>query len=77
MEELALATRARLAPYRRAQFRLPERLSKSWNEHEMIVKAILRADDSAAGQFAIAHVATVRQATAQFLNRPDPKPDLG
>ena len=40
-------TRSRLAPFRRAQFRLPGRLAKSWDEHDAIVTAILRGDGAA------------------------------
>src|SRR5262245_33180385 len=37
--EITAATRSRLAPFRRAQFRLPGRLAKSWDEHDRIVGA--------------------------------------
>ena len=42
--ELATLTRSRLAPFRRAQFKLAGRLTKSWDEHDAIVSAILRGD---------------------------------
>ena len=42
--ELVTMTRSRLAPFRRAQFRLPGRLAKSWDEHDAIVTAIMRGD---------------------------------
>jgi DNA-binding GntR family transcriptional regulator len=51
--ELAMQTRARLAPFRRAQFRLSGRLTKSYEEHDRIVTAILRADPAAAGHAAV------------------------
>jgi DNA-binding GntR family transcriptional regulator len=61
--ELATMTRSRLAPFRRAQFRLRGRLSKSWEEHDAIVTAILRAIASEAAR---RHVATVSNASAVF-----------
>ncbi|MDX3924201.1 MAG: GntR family transcriptional regulator [Shinella sp.] len=64
--EMVTQTRARLAPFRRAQFRLPGRLSRSYEEHERIVTAIMRADSAAAGQAAYSHVAIVSDASAVF-----------
>ena len=64
--ELATQTRARLSPFRRAQFRLEGRLSKSWGEHDQIVAAILRGDAAAAGIAAYDHVSIVRDASATF-----------
>ncbi|MCD7111396.1 GntR family transcriptional regulator [Rhizobium sp. DKSPLA3] len=64
--ELATQTRARLAPFRRAQFRLAGRLSKSYAEHDRIVTAILRADAAAAGKAAYDHVAIVSDASTVF-----------
>ena len=64
--ELVTQTRARLSPFRRAQFRLPGRLSKSYSEHQDIVTAILRGDGEAAGKAAYAHVAIVSDASTVF-----------
>ncbi|MBB3320217.1 MULTISPECIES: GntR family transcriptional regulator [unclassified Rhizobium] len=64
--EMVTQTRARLAPFRRAQFRLPGRLAKSYQEHDRIVTAILRADGAAAGQAAYQHVELVSDASAVF-----------
>jgi len=66
IDEMARMTRSRLAPFRRAQFRLPGRLALSWKEHDQIVGAILRGDAPAAGSAAHAHVATVSEASAVF-----------
>lgn len=68
IEELTLATRSRLAPFRRAQFRLPGRLAKSWNEHDAIVAAIMRGDGAVAGSAARAHVAFVSEASVVFAS---------
>ncbi|MEQ1404982.1 GntR family transcriptional regulator [Neorhizobium sp. Rsf11] len=64
--ELVTQTRARLAPFRRAQFRLPGRLARSYEEHDAIVTAIMRADGAAAGQTAYSHVAIVSDASTVF-----------
>jgi DNA-binding GntR family transcriptional regulator len=64
--EMVTQTRARLAPFRRAQFRLPGRLAKSYEEHGRIVTAIMRADAAAAGQAAYSHVEIVSDASAVF-----------
>jgi DNA-binding GntR family transcriptional regulator len=66
IQELATLTRSRLAPFRRAQFRLPGRLAKSWDEHHAIVTAIMRGDAVAAGAAAKAHVSIVSEASAVF-----------
>ncbi|MBX4958328.1 GntR family transcriptional regulator [Rhizobium lentis] len=64
--EMVIQTRARLAPFRRAQFRLPGRLAKSYEEHGRIVTAIMRADGAAAAQAAFSHVEIVSDASAVF-----------
>jgi DNA-binding GntR family transcriptional regulator len=70
--DLVTQTRARLAPFRRAQFRLAGRLAKSYDEHDVIVTAIMRADGIGAGQAAYAHVAIVSDASAIFAAGIDP-----
>ncbi len=66
IHELTTLTRSRLAPFRRAQFRLAGRLSKSWQEHDAIVNAILRGDGAAASAAAKSHVSIVSEASAIF-----------
>ncbi|MDX8438973.1 GntR family transcriptional regulator [Mesorhizobium australafricanum] len=66
IHDLTVMTRSRLAPFRRAQFMLPGRLAKSWQEHELIVTAIMRGDGVAAGRAARDHVSIVSQASAVF-----------
>ena len=66
--ELVSLTRSRLAPFRRAQFRVPGRLAKSWDEHDAIVTAIMRGDASAAGEAACAHVNKVGNASSVFVS---------
>ncbi|PTE09707.1 GntR family transcriptional regulator [Mesorhizobium helmanticense] len=64
--EMTVMTRSRLAPFRRAQFMLPGRLAKSWQEHDTIVTAIMRGDGNAAGKAARDHVSIVSEASAVF-----------
>lgn len=70
IHELTTLTRSRLAPFRRAQFRLPGRLTKSWQEHDTIVTAILRGDGAAASLAAKSHVSIVSEASAVFAEPP-------
>lgn len=65
--ELVTLTRSRLSPYRRAQFRIAGRLSKSWDEHDQIVTAILRGDAAGAEAAARAHVTIVSDASNEFV----------
>ncbi|HVZ52604.1 MAG TPA: GntR family transcriptional regulator [Pseudolabrys sp.] len=60
LADLALATRARVQPFRRAQFRNLGRLAKSHVEHARVVEAILRGERAAASQAMYAHIVTVR-----------------
>lgn len=66
--ELVTQSRARLAPFRRAQFRLPGRLAKSYDEHDIIVTAIMRADGAAAAKAAYSHVEIVSDASVVFAS---------
>lgn len=66
--ELVSLTRSRLAPFRRAQFRLAGRLAKSWEEHDAIVTAIMRGEANAAGDAARSHVAKVSSASLVFAS---------
>ncbi|HUI98240.1 MAG TPA: GntR family transcriptional regulator [Xanthobacteraceae bacterium] len=59
LAELTLATRQRVAPFRRAQFRNLGRLAKSHVEHDRVVEAILRGDRARAGEAMRAHIMTV------------------
>lgn len=66
--ELVTQTRSRIAPFRRAQFRLKGRLGKSWQEHDDIVTAIMRGNETQAGDAALRHVTTVSDASAVFAS---------
>lgn len=62
LHELTRATRARLQPYRRAQFGARGRLGKSHAEHGLIVDAILQGDRAAAEAAMRSHIAIVETA---------------
>lgn len=64
--ETTLGVRRRLAPFRRAQFRTLGRLAKSYEEHDRIVEAILRADAEAAARAMREHIWTVRDAFTAY-----------
>lgn len=66
LAELALMTRARVAPFRRAQFRATGRLGGSYQEHDMIVQAILRGDQAGAVEAMRGHIDIVRDAFRSY-----------
>lgn len=69
LAELTLATRRRLAPFRRAQFRTLGRLARSQSEHTNIVEAILRGDRDAAAEVMRSHIDTVRNAFDTYVEQ--------
>ena len=60
LAELTVATRGRVQPFRRAQFRNLGRLAKSHAEHDRVVQAILRGERVLAAQNMYAHIIKVR-----------------
>jgi DNA-binding GntR family transcriptional regulator len=66
LAELALATRKRVQPFRRAQFRNIGRLAKSHAEHDRVVLAILQGDRAVASASMRAHIDTVRKEYATY-----------
>jgi len=61
LAEMTIATRVRVQPFRRAQFRNLGRLAKSHVEHGRIVTAIMRGDRNGAAAAMRAHIKTVRE----------------
>ena len=57
--EITLATRKRVQPFRRAQFRNLGRLAQSHAEHDRVVQAILRGDRNGAAGAMRAHIERV------------------
>jgi len=62
LEEITFATRRRVQPFRRAQFRNLGRLAKSHIEHDRVLEAILRGDREGAARAMRAHILTVEEA---------------
>jgi DNA-binding GntR family transcriptional regulator len=60
--------RQRIAAFRRAQFTIPNRLAKSYQEHDAIVTAVLRANADTASELMRAHVNVVRAATSDYVH---------
>jgi DNA-binding GntR family transcriptional regulator len=58
--EMTLATRVRVQPFRRAQFRNLGRLAKSHAEHDRVVVAIMRGDKAGDAAAMRAHIELVR-----------------
>jgi DNA-binding GntR family transcriptional regulator len=58
--EITLATRVRVQPFRRAQFRNLGRLAKSHAEHDRVVVAIMRGDHVGAAAAMRGHIELVR-----------------
>jgi DNA-binding GntR family transcriptional regulator len=67
LAELTLATRKRVSPFRRAQFRNLGRLAKSHVEHDRVVVAILRGDRDGAAAAMRAHITTVHEEYEAYL----------
>ena len=67
LAEMAIATRARVQPFRRAQFRNLGRLAKSYSEHDRVVAAILRGDRPAAAAAMHSHILTVREEYEAYI----------
>ena len=59
LAEVTLATRVRVQPFRRAQFRNLGRLAKSYREHDEVVVAIARGDREGASAAMRRHIMTV------------------
>jgi DNA-binding GntR family transcriptional regulator len=68
LAEITVATRARVQPFRRAQFRTLGRLAKSHVEHDRVVVAILRGDRERAEAAMRAHIFTVREAYEAYAD---------
>jgi DNA-binding GntR family transcriptional regulator len=66
LAEITLTTRARVQPFRRAQFRNLGRVAKSHLEHDRVVQAILRGERSVAAVAMHAHIVNVREAYAIY-----------
>jgi DNA-binding GntR family transcriptional regulator len=78
LAEITLATRVRVRPFRRAQFRNLGRLAKSHLEHDRVVTAIMRSDREGASRAMRDHIVTVRVEYEMYvlsLRQPVAAPD--
>ena len=66
LKQLALMTRERLAPHRGVQLEAPARLARSYAEHEEIVTAILRGDQTGAASAMRQHLAITQETLEQI-----------
>lgn len=71
--ETTFEARRRIFHFRRAQFRLANRVRLSQKEHGRIVRAIVRGDGNAAYESAKAHILTVREASARLIADSEPR----
>ncbi|GAA4029515.1 GntR family transcriptional regulator [Actimicrobium antarcticum] len=63
--DMALGLRHRIAPFRRSQFRDVERMSASFEEHAVIIEALLAHDVTTAQRQMRAHLMSARSAAAR------------
>src|SRR4051812_5928983 len=66
--EITLATRVRVQPFRRAQFRNLGRLAKSHAEHEAVLVAIMRGDRTGATAAMRAHIELVQDEYESYVH---------
>lgn len=70
LAEMVTTLKFRLAPFRRAQFTLPDRLQRSWQEHDHIVQAVLSGQGLDAAEHARLHILNVSIASEHFAAQP-------
>jgi DNA-binding GntR family transcriptional regulator len=68
----AIALRLRLAPFRRAQFRGKQRLTDSYEEHDELVRQLLRGDGEEVARLMRAHMLTASATLAGYLGATAP-----
>lgn len=72
--ETALDARRRVFHFRHAQFRMPDRIRSSHQEHGRVVAAIDAGDGAAAYEAMKAHILTVKEASSAMVARRRPLP---
>ncbi len=63
--DMAMSLRTRVAPFRRSQFRNVERMGESFEEHSVIIEAIVSHDAVTAYRAMRAHLLSARSATSR------------
>jgi len=66
LEDFTIGLRRRLGPFRRAQFQVEGRLSRSSEEHAAVVRAIVAGDAAGAHATMLHHVSLVEDAFEAF-----------
>lgn len=66
--DIAVSLRRRLEPFRRAQFRLLNRLKRSHSEHDTVVKAVLSGKSNEAHALMLNHVLLVEGSFEEVLS---------
>ncbi len=69
LAEAVMLARAKVTPYRRAQFRIKDRLQTSFTEHGEIVKAVLKGQSDLAAQLLREHVGRSHRTSLQYMER--------
>jgi DNA-binding GntR family transcriptional regulator len=67
LEQQAAALHRRLSPYRRLQLRVPDRVPRSFNEHEGIVSALISGQAEQAAELLRAHIIVQGERFADLL----------
>lgn len=74
--DTAMTARARVIPYRRAQFHVADRLRVSYSEHDALIKALLRGQAEQAAMLTRAHVRGSHRTSMQYLHLRDAAPPI-
>lgn len=69
LQEATLQARSRVAPFRRAQFQVGDRLATSFEEHSRIVLAVMRGYGEEAGDLMRAHIQHSRVLSQEYLDK--------
>lgn len=67
LEEQAVSVRSRLSAFRRSQLREGDRMSRSRNEHDMVMQAISQGDAERAALLMRAHMLNAATALARYI----------
>ncbi len=67
LHEATVEARQRVAPFRRAQFQVGDRLATSYDEHNEIILALMRGDGEKASQLVRRHVLHSESTEREFL----------
>jgi DNA-binding GntR family transcriptional regulator len=75
--EHAAGLRRRVSPFRRAQFRSEQRLRQSFDEHEALLRQVLRCDGEEAARLMRAHMLVASAALAAYMGETAAGPGSG